>query len=181
MGKQHVIPITNGKGSKELANGSYNVVANIPGYDNSTIDPATEEITDGVNEYTFTISATGTLTLHVSDDGTELGVPIEGATFYRCDASGNTYGDAIESDIDGNAVFEKVPFSTEGDAPVIYFKQTLSDGEHTFDAELQNVTLDAETKTVEITNAVAENREFTVTDAYYANLPISDGEITLSE
>ena len=32
---QHVIPITNGKGTKELTNGTYNVTGEFTGYDNS--------------------------------------------------------------------------------------------------------------------------------------------------
>lgn len=39
-----------------------------------------------------------------------------------------------------------MPFSQEGDGPIIYFKQISSDGEHEFSAELQNTTLDAEKK-----------------------------------
>lgn len=39
---QHIIPITNGNGSKELANGNYNVVANVSEYDNATILPETQ-------------------------------------------------------------------------------------------------------------------------------------------
>lgn len=179
MSKTHIIPITNGKGSKELDNATYTVTASIPGYDNSTITPAEQEVTEGVLNYDFTISATGTLTLHVTDDGTEIGVPIEGAVFYRCDAEGTQYGDAITSDPDGNAVFNNVPFAEEN-APTIYFKQTESDGEHTFSTELQNTTLTEETGIVEIMNAVAETREINVTDAYYENLPIENGEITLS-
>ena len=98
----------------------------------------------------------------VTDDGTEIGVPIEGAVFYRCDAEGTQYGDAITSDPDGNAVFNNVPFAEEN-APTIYFKQTESDGEHTFSTELQNTTLTEETGIVEIMNAVAETREINVT------------------
>lgn len=179
MAKQHVISITNGIGSKEIDNGTYTVVSNIAGYDNATIDPASQEITEGVDNYSFTIGASGTLTLHVSDDGTDIGIPIVGATFYRCDAEGNQYGDPIVSDDSGNAVFNNVPYSGEGNAPKIYFKQTESDGEHTFNSELQNTTLEEETKIVEIMNAVAAERTFNITDANYANLPISDGEITL--
>ena len=48
--------------------------------------------------------------MHVSDDDTDFGVPIQGVTFYRCDAEGNIYGDLIESDVDRNAVFENVPY-----------------------------------------------------------------------
>lgn len=179
MAKEHIIPITNGIGSKELDNGTYNVTATVAGYDNTSIDPASQEITEGVDEYNFTISATGTLTLHVSDDGTEIGVPIVGATFYRCDLEGNTYGEAVVSTEDGNAIFNNVPFS-ETDAPIIYFKQTFSDGEHTFDNTLQNITLTEETTTIEITNPEAALRSFKLTDANYTNLLVTDGTITLS-
>ena len=177
--QEHVIPITNGLGTKELIDVNYTVTATVAGYDNSSIDLASQEVSEGVDEYSFTIAATGTLTLHVTDDGTEIGVPIVGATFYRCDIEGTTYGDAITSDDEGNAVFNYVPFALS-DAPVIYYKQTLSDGEHTFDDTLQNVTLTEEATTIEITNPDAVSRNFSLTDANYANLPIADGSITLT-
>lgn len=180
MGKEHVIAITNGKGSKEISNGNYTVTAEAAGYDSSTISPATQEITEGVNSYIFTIAATGALTLHVSDDGTEIGVPIEGATFYRCDSEGNQYGDAIVTDVDGNAIFNNVPFSIDGTSPTIYFKQTQSDGEHIFSPDLQNTPMDADAKTIEIANEAAPLREFNLTDANYAGLPVMDGSITLT-
>ncbi|MGM9881828.1 MAG: hypothetical protein ACI31S_03175 [Bacilli bacterium] len=175
----HIIPITNGKGSKEMANGSYTVTTTTVGYDESSIDPASIDIEEGVNEYNFTIAATGTLTLHVSDDGSEIGVPIVGATFYRCDSEGNTYGEIVTSDDEGNAVFNYVPYADDG-APTIYYKQISSDGEHTFDDALQNTAMTTDTLTVEIQNSPAVERTFTVTDANYENLPIADGEITLS-
>lgn len=180
MAVEHVIPITNGKGSKELSNGTYSVTASVLGYDDSTINPAEQEITEGVNSYSFTIGATGTLILHVTDEGTDIGIPIEGATFYRCDADGNTYGEIITSDAEGNAVFNSVPFSAEEGAPIVYFKQTASDGEHTFSDALQNTTLDSDTKTVEIANPMAPEREINLTDANYDGLPIADGSLTLS-
>ncbi|MBP3635892.1 MAG: hypothetical protein J6J17_05545 [Bacilli bacterium] len=179
MAKEHLIPITNGKGSKELSNGNYTVSANVNGYDNSTILPLEQEITQDINEYSFTISAAGTLTLHVSDDGTDVGVPIEGAVFYRCDSSGATYGDPITTDVDGNAIFNFVPYS-DTNAPIIYFKQIQSDGEHDFNAELQNTTLDTETKTLEIMNQTAAERQINLTDANYSGLPIEEGNITLT-
>lgn len=164
---------------KELTDGNYTITSSVAGYDNSSIDPSTLEITEGVNDYSFTIAATGTLTLHVSDDGTEIGIPIVGAVFYRCDSEGNTYGEQILSDDSGNAVFNNVPYA-ESDAPIIYFKQISSDGEHTFDGELQNTTLTEETGIVEIANALVAERTISLTDANYANLPISDGFITLT-
>lgn len=181
MAKEHIIPITNGKGSKELVTGTYNITASVAGYDNSSILPETEEITEGVNSYQFTISATGTLTLHVTDDGTELGIPIVGAEFYRCDAEGITYGEAAISDDEGNAILNFVPYSEEGDAPAVYYKQTKSDGEHDFDIELKSTSLDAQEVTVEILNAPAAEREINLTDANYEGLPIENGELKFTE
>lgn len=99
------------------------------------------EITEGVNICDFKIVVLVTLTLHVSDDGTDVGVPIVGATFYRCDLEGTTYGNAVVSNDDCKSIFNYVPYSTEGNAPTVYFKQTESDGEHTFSGEVQNTTL----------------------------------------
>lgn len=181
MSNKHVIPITNGIGSKEITNGTYSVEADFQGYDNTTIQPNSQEIKEGVSEYNFTIEAKGTLTLHVTDDGTSVGVQIVGATFYRCDRDGKTYGNIITTNQDGNAVFEKVPFLTNGEAPTIYFKQITSDGEHEFNNELQNIKMDAESKTVEIQNTSSVERTFKITDANYTNLPIEDGNITLTE
>lgn len=177
---EHIIPITNGKGSKELADGEYTVTASIAGYDNSSILPSTQSITEDVLNYDFTIAATGTLTLHVTDDGTDIGIPIVGATFHRCDSVGTTYGDVVTTDDSGNAVFNAVPYSTEGHAPTIYFKQITSDGEHTFSVDLQNTTLEEENETVEIENPMAAERTFSITNANYEGLPITDGQITLT-
>lgn len=181
MAKEHLIPITNGIGSKELANGSYTVTSNTEGYDNASITPAEVEIKDSTTDLEFTIAATGTLTIHVSDDGTTIGVPIIGATFNRCDSTGNIYGNVITSDDEGNAVFNNVPFSTSGNPPKIYFKQITSDGEHNFSTELQNTTLEEETKTIEIANVDATLRNIKLVDANYANLPIEDGNVTLTD
>lgn len=49
MSKEHIIPITNGKGNKSLINGNYSVTASVNGYDNATIEPSLEEISEGVN------------------------------------------------------------------------------------------------------------------------------------
>lgn len=180
MSKKHIVQITNGKGSKEMVNGNYTVTSSIIGYDNSTINPNIQEITEGVDNYSFTVAATGTLTLHVSDDGTEIGIPIVGATFYRCDADGNQYGDAIISNDDGNVIFNNVPFDVDGNPLTIFFKQTASDGDHTFNIELQNTTMNQDTKTIEIANPEAPLRKFNLTDANYIDLPIADGSIMLT-
>ena len=181
MSKEHIVPITNGMGSKEIIEGKYDVKANVIGYDNDSLTPVEQEITDGINEYSFTIAATGTLILHVSDDGTNVGIPIIGAKFYRTDSSGKTYGNEIITDDQGNATLNYVPFSTTGTPPDVYFKQVSSDGEHTFDSSVKQVKLDSETKTVEIKNEAATLRTIKLTDESYEGLPIEDGNIIFTE
>lgn len=173
------VTITNGSGTVELINDTYAVTAEVPGYDNSTINPDSVTVAEGTNTYAFTISANGTLTLHVTEEGTAQGAPIEGATFVRTDADGNEFGSPVTSDDQGNAVLANVPYDANN-APTIYFKQTASDGEHEFDNTVQNTTLTAQTATVEIANPEGAERTITLTDANYENLPINSGTLTFT-
>lgn len=179
MGNEQIISIANGVGSIELVNGTYNVVSSTLGYNNTSINPTEIEVVEGTDNYSFTIAATGTLTLHITDNGTNGGTSVVGAKFARCDSEGNTYGDEITTDEDGNAVFNYVPFAEEN-APIIYYKQTASDGNHNFDDTLKNTTLLTDTFTIEILNSPAETRNFSLTDTNYSGLPIANGQITLS-
>ena len=172
------VTITNGTGTVELINDTYTVTADVPGYDNTSIDPSSITVDEGTNTYAFTIAATGTLTLHVTDTGTTTGTPIVGATFIRTDAQGNEYGTTITTDTNGDAVFNNVPFAAAS-APTIYFKQTASDGNHEFDATVQSTTLITQTSTVEIQNLPGATRTINLTDANYQNLPV-DGSLTLT-
>ena len=174
-----VINITNGSGNADIINGSYSVTADVVGYDNTSILPASIDIVNGTNSYAFTISANGTLTLHVTEDGTEQGTPVIGATFIRTDAAGNEYGSLITSDANGDAVFNNVPYANSG-APTIYFKQTASDGNHEFDNTVQSTTLSTQTDTLQITNALGATRTINLTDANYTDLPVESGTITLN-
>lgn len=173
------ITITNGTGTSELINGTYTVTADVTGYDNTTINPDSITVDSSTNNYAFTIAATGTLTLHVTEDGTISGTPIVGATFVRTDSTGTQYGSPIASDSDGNAIFNNVPFAST-DAPNIYYKQTASDGEHEFDDEVQSTTMTTQTQTIQIENERGATRNITLTDANYENLPIENGTIILS-
>ena len=174
-----IVTITNGTGTTELINDTYTVEAEVTGYDNTSLDPSSVNVVDGTNAYAFTIAATGTLTLHVTDDGTTSGNPIVGATFIRTDSAGTEYGTAITTDATGDAVFNNVPFAAT-DAPAIYFKQTASDGDHEFDATVQTITLTTSTETLEIENPVGATRTITLVDANYANLPIESGTLTFT-
>jgi len=173
-----IININNGQGSEELINGQYTVEANVTGYENTSINPNSISVVEGTNAYQFTISATGTLTLHVTEDGTTTGTPIVGATFVRTDSTGTEYGGVITTDTNGDAVFNNVPFDATN-APTVYYKQTASDGDHEFINTVQQATLTTSTSTVEIQNAPGATRTITLTDANYSNLPIESGTLTL--
>lgn len=174
-----IIDITNGTGSSDLINGTYTVTSSVTGYDNTTINPSTITVDESTNEYSFTISATGTLTLHVTEDGTSTGTPVVGATFIRTDSLGNEYGNIITTDATGNAIFNNVPYA-DANAPIIYFKQTASDGDHEFDTTIQNTTMTQSTFTLEIQNVKGALRTINLTDANYNNLKIDSGSLTLT-
>ena len=176
---RHTIPITNGKGSIELVTGTYNATAVAGGYDLSTLSPSSITIIDGTDTYAFTISAKGTLTLHVTDTGNpDTGVQIIGAKFVRTDSTGTITGTEISTNDDGNAVFNNVPFAASG-SNKIYYKQISGDGGHTFDDTVKSITMTEESETVEITNPEAPIRNFTLMDASFPNIPIIDGQIIL--
>lgn len=172
------VTITNGTGSAQLINDTYAVTSNTVGYDNTSLNPSSITVVEGTNNYAFTISATGTLTIHVTEDGTGTGTPIVGATFVRTDSSGTEYGDPVTTDTNGDATLANVPYA-ETAAPTIYFKQTASDGDHEFSTTVVNTTMSTSTDTIEIQNAVGATRTISLTDANYANLPL-DGELTLT-
>ena len=174
-----VITITNGSGTSSLINDSYTVTADVVGYDNTSINPSSVDIVSGTDTYSFTVAATGTLTLHVTEDGTVGGTPIVGASFVRTDSTGVEYGTPITTDSNGDAVFDYVPFDSTS-APTIYFKQTASDGNHEFVNTVQNTTMTTSTSTLQIENTVGATRTISLTDANYQNLPVDSASLTFT-
>lgn len=172
------INVVNGSASENILNGDYSVSTNVIGYDNSTIDPASVTVSEGVNTYNFTVAATGTLTVHISETGEAGGTPIVGAKIIRCDSEGNTYGSEVTTNEEGNAILANVPYAATG-APIIYFKQTTSDGTHEFPITLQNITMTTQTDTFELQNPVPALRTINYTDKNYDGLPVT-GTITLN-
>ena len=178
---RHTISITNGKGSIELVNGVYNATAVVEGYEVSTLDPKQVTIMEGTNDYAFTISAKGVLTLHVTDTGDRItGVQVVGAKFVRTDSTGTIIGVEAITDHDGNAVFNNVPFASSGSTE-IYYKQITSDGGHTFDDTVKSIVMTTSTEIIEIANPTAPVRNIMLTDASFPNVPIKDGQIILED
>lgn len=179
MAKEYNIPIVDGIGSKEIASGNYNVTGSASGYDSASLSPQSVSITDNVITYHFTMKANGTLTLHVTEEGTSTGTPIEGATFVRIDKHGTTYGTEMKTNASGNLVLSNVPFGV-GSLPV-YYKQTGTNENHTFTEGVRIYTLSVNAETVEIANPAKIVKNITLTDATHQNLPIENGEIILKE
>ena len=179
MEKPYIINIENGIGQKTIANGTYEVTANVNGYNNDSINPQTLEVTSTKNEYNLKISAEGSLTIHVTEEGTQNGTPVPGAIFYRTDSNGTTYGSPVTTDLMGNAILDNLPFA-EINAPVVYFKQVNASEEYLSNNEVMEIRLTEQDTTIEITNAKSTPRTFILTDANYENLPINNGSITLS-
>ena len=193
MAKPYTINIVDGSGQEQVVNGSYTVSSNVVGYDNTSITPTSLTVDGTTTTYNFTIAANGTLTLHVTEDGTVSGTPVVGATFNRTDSAGdniyltfvgtdsegNVYGSLITTDSNGDAVFNNVPFSETG-APIVYYKQISSDGNHNFDNTVKNTTLTTSTATIQIENQLPALQTFNLTDENYDGLTIATGTITLS-
>lgn len=175
----YTINVTNGTATERIVNGTYAVTAAVTGFNNASILPTSVTVEAGTDTYAFTIAATGALTLHVTENGQSDGTAVAGATFARCDSAGTTYGTPITTDASGDATFSNVPFAATG-APLIYYKQTGSDGSHEFDPALTNTSMVTASQTNQIANALAAERTVNMTDANYANLPIAAGSITLT-
>lgn len=174
MANKYDISIVNGQGTEEVLKGSYSVTGNFPGYDATTLTPTTVTIGDETT-YAFTISATGALTVHVSDGA---GTDIVGATLTLTDENGVAIGEVQTTDASGNVTFANVPYGTETGVPAVYFKQLTSDGAHEFSEEVQSTTLTTQAETYEVTNTPAETKTFTVADANYTSIPV-DGTLTI--
>lgn len=175
MPRPYNIDITNGTGTEKVLNGTYEVTGNFPGYDATTLTPKTITV-DNETTYAFTIEATGTLTLHVSDGN---GTNIVGATLVRTNESGSAIGEVLTTDASGNVNIENVPYGAEIGVPTVYYKQLTSDGNHEFSTAVQNTQLTTPVQTAEIINTPAADRTFTVADANYS-LEQVNGTLTLS-
>lgn len=178
MARPYDISIVNGIGTEQIVNGTYNVTVVATGYDPTSLAPTTEIVTTERDAYPFTIAATGTLTLHVTETGAPT-VPISGALFRRCDSAGMQYGTPITTDSNGDAQFLNVPFAASG-APNIYFKQLASDGNHDYNGETQFTTMATDSETFEINNTLASSKTITLRDANYTDLPVDSATITFS-
>lgn len=177
---KYEIKIENGVGTASIPNGIYSVESNTAGYLNTSVQPKQIEITASTDTYKFTLDAIATLKLHVTENGSSEGPAIVGAKFVRCDINGNIYGDEVTTDASGNAIFENLPFDSSIKAPIIYYKQILSDEFHQFDSSLQITVLESTYNVIEVTNPLPDEKTFNLSEEKYSDLPVAIGYITLT-
>ena len=172
---EYNVTIINGNGSQTMETGEYSVSAiYAPGYDMTTLNPTSFTATSSTTTAKFTLSATGTLEIVFNETGEEGGTPITSGSVVMTDSTGTTqYGDVIEVNSNGVAIFNNVPFGSEQSAYTLYFKQLTSDENHEAYPTVFAVGMGGQTQTEYVLNnlkSVLQN--FVLTDANYTDLPI---------
>ena len=169
------VTIINGKGSQTMETGNYSVSAvYAPGYDMLTLSPTSFTANSSTSTGAFTISANGTLTIIFNETGAEGGTPITSGTVVMTDSTGTTqYGEVVEIDSNGSAVFNNVPYGSEQSAYTLYFKQLTSDENHNIYQNVFGVGMGGQTQTEYLENTLKSVlQNFTLTDANYPELPV---------
>ena len=168
---KYVVTITNGVGSEKLPRGQYTVTSEVPGYLDGLLDPTTFTASETEASQNFTIAATGTLTLKVTETGDDSGTPISGGSFIRCNSDGSeTYGPAKTVSAAGECLFESVPYGKAEDPFHIYIKQLTSDQTHSTYAGVITVAMEQKQYTQYVKNPAAALQSFTFTDKNYSGL-----------
>ncbi len=168
------VTITDGNGSQAMQRGEYSVTADVVGYEGATLTPDTYTATDTTGSQTFTLSATGTLTLNVNETGAAGGTPITSGTIIMTNQDGTEdYGTAVTIDATGNAVFNNIPYGDTGTPFTLYFRQLTSDDTHNTYDGIITVNMTGQTQTEYVENTPIAVQTFTVTDANYPGLPIN--------
>lgn len=175
------VNITNGVGSQQMKSGNYTVTVNAAGFDSETLTPKTFTALDSAQTTTFTVAASGTLTLAFNETGAEGGTPITSGTVQMTDALGTTtYGSPVTIQNDGSAVFQNVPFG-DGTTPYqLYFIQTESDETHNPFVGIISVSMASQTNTFYVQNSLQATQTFNLNDANYG-LPVPSATLIFNE
>ena len=174
------VTITNGTGSQNMIIGEYNVSATYaPGYDMSTLSPTTFNATSTTQTGAFTLSANGELTIVFNETGAVGGTPITSGTVVMTNQDGTEqYGNVVQIDTNGTAVFNNVPYGTAQSGYTLYFKQLTSDAEHNIYSDVFVVGMGDQTQTEYILNTLnTAVQNFTLTDVNYTNMPIYNASL----
>lgn len=172
------VEITNGSGSQNMKAGNYTVSVTASGYDATTLSPTSYTATASAGSGSFTVSASGVLTLVFNDTGAQGGTPVTSGQVVMTDQSGNTeYGTPVTIDASGQAVFNNVPF-VDQTGFALYFVQKSSDDAHNPYSGVISVNMAAETQTQYVLNSPIAEQTITLTDANYSGMPIASATMS---
>ena len=159
---EYDVTIIDGSGSETMNTGSYTVSAiYAPGYDMSTLSPTNYTVSSAGETGEFTLSANGTLTITFNETGEEGGTPITSGSVVMTDSTGETqYGQPVEINSSGIAVFDNVPYGSAQSAYTLYFKQLTSDETHNTYPDVFAVGMGAQTQQEYILNTPTLPIEF---------------------
>lgn len=171
------VTITNGQGSQSMKNGTYDVTAvSAPGYDLTTLSPTTFTATGEGATGTFTLSASGTLTINVNETGAQGGTPITSGSIIMTNQDGTEqYGQAVTISSSGDAIFSNVPFISTGFP--LYFKQLSTDENHNIYEGIISVSMTTETQTAYVQNTTLTSQTFSLSDANYSGLKVNSASL----
>ncbi len=178
------VTITDGIGSENMNLGQYGVSCTYaPGYDTTTLSPTSYTATSPSGSGTFTLSASGTLTIIFNETGEAGGTPITSGTVVMTDQTGNTqYGAVQNIDANGTATFANVPYDSAQSAYTLYFKQLTSDSNHNVYSSVFTVGMGAQTQTEYIANSpIATAQTLSLTDQNYSGLPVDNAVLRFEE
>lgn len=178
------VSITNGTGSQMMTPGNYTVSATYaPGYDITSLSPTTYTATSPTGTGTFTLTASGTLTIIFNETGAEGGTPITSGNVVMTDQTGDIeYGSAVNIDSTGTAVFNNVPYGSTEAPYTLYFKQLASDTEHNIYPDVFIVGMGSATQTEYILNThIPTTQSITLSDGTYSGLPVSSAVLDFVE
>lgn len=176
---EYNVNIVNGVATVDLPAGSYTVSAvTVNGYKLDTLNPTSLTVTAAAAT-DFEIAADGTLTVHVTEDGTSGGTVVAGSKFQRCDKNGNTVGTEQTTDLSGNVSFSNTPY---GDlTSKIYLKNTQAAIGHVLLDDILEFIPTTQTQTCELAEPLVYTQTINLTDENYVGLNIENATIKIED
>lgn len=176
---EYNVNIVNGEASVDLPVGSYTVSAiTANGYDLTSFTPTSMTVTAVAADFDFTVAADGTLTVHVTEDGTAIGTAVAGSTFMRCDKDGTTIASSDQTtDASGNISFNNTPYGDP--TSKIYLKNTVAGSGHALLQGALEFTASAQTQTCQLAEPKVYTQSLDLTDTNFTGLNIESATIKI--
>lgn len=176
---EYNVTIVDGKASVDLPVGNYTVSAvTVDGYDLTSFTPTSMTVTETTTDFSYTIAAEGSITLHVSIDGLPGGTAVTDAVFMRCDKDGNTIaGSEQTTSTLGRITFDNTPYGDP--TSKIYIKNTVASIGHALIDDILEFSPTTNSETYEVATPLLYTQAIDLTDANYSGLNIENATIKI--